>query len=465
MTVESRAVSARPASPTDGCLYILPTNATGTDWSGRPAGTVMRYLDGGWSAFAVSEGTLAWLRDEDQAAVFDGGQWVLLSERISILNNLQRLGIGTTADANNPLSVRLNKALFTARPQGDGGDGSLRYTLNKENAAAVLSLLFQSGWAGRAELGLIGSDDLTLKVSSDGSTWQTAMEVAGTTGRVSFAKGAVRTQTDVFTANGTYTVPAWAQRLEIGLIGGGGGGGGGACGDATSARSGGGGGGAGALVEATIDVRDLGPVLTLSIGAGGTGGQGVSGPNPGLAGATGGSSSVLLNGTAVLTAGGGSPGSPITGLGGVGGSGSYGPGGGGGAMSLSGTAPAGGNGLGAGPGAGGGGGGLETTSTPRGGGAGGFGYVDGGLGRRSAGGNGGGAPGGAGSVGSSKTWIRGSGAGGGGGASSVTASGGAGANGGLAGGGGGGGGAARTGFTSGKGGDGGRGEVWITAIG
>lgn len=40
--VVSRTVTAQPAAPADGALYILPAGATGADWSGRPAGSLMR---------------------------------------------------------------------------------------------------------------------------------------------------------------------------------------------------------------------------------------------------------------------------------------------------------------------------------------------------------------------------------------------------------------------------------------
>ena len=87
-----------------------------------------------------------------------------------------------------------------------------------------------------------------------------------------------------------------------------------------------------------------------------------------------------------------------------------------------------------------------------------MGYPIGGVGRSS--------PGGAiGMAGAAKAWLKGSGAGGGGSTASATANPLAAGNGGLPGGGGGGGGAARQTFTSAKGGDGARGEIWITAIG
>ena len=65
--------------------------------------------------------------------------------------------------------------------------GDLRYVLNKEDGAKVLSLLFQSGWSGRAEIGLVGDDDLVLKVSPDGAAWREAVRVDRQTGRVAFS--------------------------------------------------------------------------------------------------------------------------------------------------------------------------------------------------------------------------------------------------------------------------------------
>ncbi len=455
LAVESRSLNTAPANPVDGSLYILSAAGTGSAWNGQPAGSLMRFEAGTWANVAVAEGMLAWLRNEDQLLVYDGGQWQSYMGLIKALNNLDRLGLGTSADATNPLSVRLNKALFTAKPVAEGGDGGLRYTLNKESSGAVLSFLMQSAWSGRAELGLIGSDDLSLKVSSDGGAWQTAFNVDRSSGKVSFAKGALRSQTDVFTANGTYTPPSWARRLETTLIGGGGGGSSGASGDATAVRLGGGGGGAGGLVNATFDLEDLTVPLALAIGAGGLGGMGTTGISGGNAGTAGGASTISSAGTIILSASGGLGG---TALGGQGGAGSLGQGATGGVSSATTSGGTGLAGLGIGPGAGGAGGALDTSSNARSGGTGGTGYPVGGAGRSSLGGA-------IGSPGAAKAWLKGSGAGGGGSTASATASPLLAGNGGAPGGGGGGGGAARQTFTSAKGGDGARGEIWITAIG
>ena len=56
--------------------------------------------------------------------------------------------------------------------------------VNKAAAANTASLIFQTGFSGRAEMGLAGSDDFAIKVSPDGSAWLDALVVNRTTGSV-----------------------------------------------------------------------------------------------------------------------------------------------------------------------------------------------------------------------------------------------------------------------------------------
>jgi hypothetical protein len=256
-SVESRTLAAQPAQPADGASYLLPANAAGVDWSGRSAGTMMRRDAGAWVVAPVTDGLLVHVKDEGRLLVRNAGSWTPLEALISELGDLTRLGLGTAADAANPLAAKLNGALFTARTDAEGGDGSLRLTLNKETAADVLSLLFQRGYAGRAELGLLGDDRLTLKVSADGANWTEAFSVDPGTGAVLFARGASRSAVQIVTADGVYTPPSWARRLEITAFGAGGGGGAGAAGDASAVRFGGGGGAAGAVAHEVFEVEEL----------------------------------------------------------------------------------------------------------------------------------------------------------------------------------------------------------------
>ncbi len=176
-----------PVSPASGARYIVGAGAGGV-WAGR-AGTIAAWQDGEWLYLAPRVGYLAYVVDEALLYVFTGSGWVSLTAALGSLQNLGLLGLGTTADAPNPLSAKLNKALWTAREIGQGGTGDLRYVLNKEAAGNVLSLLFQSGFSGRLELGLIGSDQPAVKVSPDGATWQTALTIDAASGGVDFRSG------------------------------------------------------------------------------------------------------------------------------------------------------------------------------------------------------------------------------------------------------------------------------------
>ena len=453
--VVSRTVAAQPASPADGNLYILPAGATGAAWTARAAGDLMRAEAGGWALVPVSDGAIARVADDDQVVVRREGAWTPLGEALGALQNVALLGLGATADAANPFTARLNKALWTARETGDGGDGDLRFTFNKQASGDVLSLLFQSGFGGRAELGLIGDDDLTLKVSADGASWSDALAIDRTDGRVWFARGAARAETTDLTSGG-YIVPAWARLVEIVCVGGGGGGGAGAVGAAGTVRHGGGGGGAGGISTALWSTADLGGNLTITVGAAGTGGAGV-------AGEAGGDSTVTSDGALVLTGprgSGGAVGGSVSGRGGAGGAGS--PAANRGGESSVTTAGLPGEALSRpdGSGGGGGGGGLDAANTARSGGAGGAGaclraLANGGTGGTGAGGNGGWT--------SPKPALSWAGGGGGGGGASASGSGHSGGVGAAYGAGGGGGGAGSGGW--GGGGAGAPGLVRLTAIG
>lgn len=456
--IASRSTAAQPATPVDGDLYILPTAPTGAVWGDLTEGDLVRADTGGWTVEPAAEGMVALVADEGVVIVRRSGVWIGLGEALGEIHGLARFGLNTTADAANPFAARVGKALWAAPGGADGGD--LRFTFNKETTSDVLSLLFQSGWSGRAELGLIGDDDLILKVSDDGGTWREAMRVAAATGAATFAAGTGRVESTTLTADATWSPPVWARRVEILAVGGGGGGGAGMAGPNGAERFGGGGGGAGGVSCVVWNIDQLGGDLEVTVGSGGVGAVGAS-SGAGGAGSDGGSSLVHIGGVTLLTGAGGQ--------GGRGGSASSGAGGAGGL----GVAPGnrGGESLSASPGVagaalecpqggggGGGGGGLNSAGTVRAGGAGGAGAVAGASATGGAGGTA--SAGGAGAHPVNDLWAWAGGGGGGGGSSISTGyAGGAGQIG--AGGGGGGAGVSM----SGAGGAGGAGLVILTAIG
>ena len=200
LAVLDRDLSAPPASPVEGQRWIV--KATGTAaWAGHDD-AIAAWQDGGWNFYAPQIGWLAYAADEGALIAWNGSAWADAAP--AALNNLTLLGLGTAADATNPLSARLNNALFTAKTVAEGGDGTLRYKLSKEAAADTLSFLFQDDFSGRAEIGLTGDDDFHFKVSADGTSWTEGITIAAATGKVSFpASGGPR---EVLSANRTYYV-------------------------------------------------------------------------------------------------------------------------------------------------------------------------------------------------------------------------------------------------------------------
>ena len=184
-SILSRLEADPPISPSEGDRYLVATSATG-DWAGQE-GNLALYADGGWLFYTPQTGWRVWVKDEALFLVFDGSSW-----RDTVpdkLQNLTRLGLNATADASNPFLAQLNALLFNALYTGSGGTGDLRAKLNKEASGNVLSLLFQSNYSTRAEVGLVGDDDFLFKVSPDGSVFYEGLRIDKNTGQISFPSG------------------------------------------------------------------------------------------------------------------------------------------------------------------------------------------------------------------------------------------------------------------------------------
>lgn len=187
LAVKERGRTAAPGSPAQGERYLVGAGASG-DFASHD-GEVALFDLGVWRFYSPRPGWRAYVEAEGRIVVFDGSQWQDLGHYSRELDNLARLGLGTTADSLNRLAAKLNAALFAALTAEEGGTGDLRFVLNKGNAANVLSQIYQRGFSGRAETGLIGSDDFSIRVSPDGSQWLDALRVDCNTGAVSFPNG------------------------------------------------------------------------------------------------------------------------------------------------------------------------------------------------------------------------------------------------------------------------------------
>ncbi|MFN3672334.1 MAG: DUF2793 domain-containing protein, partial [Bosea sp. (in: a-proteobacteria)] len=135
------------------------------------------FEDGGWTFLAPRKGWQCWIEDEAELHVWTGSQWRRASPISSLGASLW--GVNATADATTRLAVSAAASLFNHAGAGH------QLKLNKAGAGDTASLLMQTGWSGRAEIGLSGDDDLHIKVSADGGAWREALVIERSTGRVS----------------------------------------------------------------------------------------------------------------------------------------------------------------------------------------------------------------------------------------------------------------------------------------
>ncbi|MGA9796207.1 MAG: DUF2793 domain-containing protein [Rhizomicrobium sp.] len=188
-----RTHTAPPSSPSDGDGYLVVSGATGT-WLGQD-GKVAYCVDGAWRFYAPFAGLTAYVSAENKLIVWSGSAWCDFASMIA-LQSLPMVGVNTTADATNKLSVKSNAVLFSDVATSSGGSGDIRATLSKQASGNTASFLFQDNFSGRAEIGLTGDDNFHFKVSSDGATWHDGMDIAAGTGVVTLAS-AVLTTADI----------------------------------------------------------------------------------------------------------------------------------------------------------------------------------------------------------------------------------------------------------------------------
>lgn len=178
LAVLDRDLNAPPATPAEGDRFIIGPAPTGA-WAGR-AGQIAAFWGGIWTFLPPRDGWHARVLDESVTLAHQGGLW---SPIASLSETTPRLGIATTPDATNRLAVAAPASLFTHSGAGH------QVKVNKATATDNAALLFQTGWSGRAEIGLAGTDALSIKVSGDGTTFTTALTADAATGRISAPQG------------------------------------------------------------------------------------------------------------------------------------------------------------------------------------------------------------------------------------------------------------------------------------
>lgn len=164
----SDEVVAPPSAPAEGETYLIAESASGA-FAGK-AGMLAFRQDGAWIYLTPRLGWRAFFLDTGKLRIFSGGHWG--DQALPDDASLQSLGIRADADATNRLAVSSPASLFTHEGHGH------QVKVNKASAADVASLLFQTDWSGRAEMGLAGDDEFSIKVSGDGASWKAAIAIS-----------------------------------------------------------------------------------------------------------------------------------------------------------------------------------------------------------------------------------------------------------------------------------------------
>jgi hypothetical protein len=172
LAVQDRTRISPPEHPTLGDRHIVAAGAGG-DWAGQDHHLAV-FEPHGWSFLAPQTGWIALDQSDLQMLVFDGTLW-----RAPELQTLPRLGINASADATNRLSLSAPATLLSHEGAGH------QVKINKAGPEETASLLMQSNWQGRAEIGLVGNEDLSLKTSEDGTSWHVAQRIDAGSGIVS----------------------------------------------------------------------------------------------------------------------------------------------------------------------------------------------------------------------------------------------------------------------------------------
>lgn len=157
-----------PADPVEGARHVVGAGASG-EWAGQ-AGRIAVREGAAWTFIAPAPGWRVHVRALGGDATFDGMGWAVGTQSAATL------GINTAADEVNRLVVRAAATLLTHEGAGH------QLKVNKAATAETASLLFQSNFSGRAEMGCAGEDAFSVKVSADGAAWTLALRLDAATG-------------------------------------------------------------------------------------------------------------------------------------------------------------------------------------------------------------------------------------------------------------------------------------------
>lgn len=196
LSVEATGANTPPVAPAEGARHRVGPAPSGP-WAGQ-AGKLAQWRDGGWIFFAPAAGWTASVAADSHLLVHDGTDWRDLKARAADI-----MGINATADTTNRLSVSSPASLFNHSGTGH------QLKINKATAGDTASIVFQTGFSGRIEMGATGDDRFHLKVSANGAGWTESLVADAATGFVGV--GGVAAPTAALHVGGAARVGQYAK--------------------------------------------------------------------------------------------------------------------------------------------------------------------------------------------------------------------------------------------------------------
>jgi len=180
-SVKSRDTSRAPEAPNEGDFYLIGENAQ-VEFAGYES-AIAGYVDGAWMFISPVQGLVLNVEDEAVSLIFRGDEWEVFGAGGAIdfeMPSLTTLGINAQADTLNRFLLSAPASLFNHEGAGH------QLKINKASESDTATVLFQSNFSGRAEMGLAGEDHFSFKVSANGSDFTEAMRIDKETAQVSF---------------------------------------------------------------------------------------------------------------------------------------------------------------------------------------------------------------------------------------------------------------------------------------
>ena len=119
--VLSRTNSGPPAFPSNGDTYIVDS-ATG-DWSDASVDDIAHYVGGGWEFYTPVEGMRLWCNDENTCLVYDGSDWIDMTNTAFI--EVSQLGTPTYTTIQDLINITQSAGKISGGDITDNGDGTV----------------------------------------------------------------------------------------------------------------------------------------------------------------------------------------------------------------------------------------------------------------------------------------------------------------------------------------------------